>query len=129
MTDFGPMLANPRTALLGAAARFGIFIALIGAPLLSEFVPGVRFTLLDAASIGIIGRNDIYLRLRLYFSCRCISSGRGCRDILIRNDGGNLPSLDRGITAVLFDLLEVALYCPILHNIRLCDEIAGGGIS
>ena len=58
LTDFGPMLANPKTALLGAAAQFGIFFTLIGALFLSEFVPGIHFTLLDAASIGIIGGAD-----------------------------------------------------------------------
>jgi carboxybiotin decarboxylase len=58
MTDFGPMLANPKTALLGAAAQFGIFSTLIGALLLSEYVPGIHFNLLDAASIGIIGGAD-----------------------------------------------------------------------
>jgi oxaloacetate decarboxylase beta subunit len=58
MTDFGPMLANPKTALLGAAAQFGIFFTLIGALVLSEFVPGIDFDLLDAASIGIIGGAD-----------------------------------------------------------------------
>lgn len=69
MTDFGPMIANPKTALLGAAAQFGIFTTLIGAVALSEFVPGIRFTLLDAASIGIIGGADgptaIYLTTQL----------------------------------------------------------------
>jgi oxaloacetate decarboxylase beta subunit len=58
LTDFGPMLANPKTALLGAAAQFGIFTTLIGALLLSEYVPGIDFNLLDAASIGIIGGAD-----------------------------------------------------------------------
>ncbi|MGD9948963.1 MAG: sodium ion-translocating decarboxylase subunit beta [Desulfobulbus sp.] len=58
LTDFGPMLANPRTALLGAAAQFGIFTTLIGALLLSKYVPGIDFNLLDAASIGIIGGAD-----------------------------------------------------------------------
>jgi oxaloacetate decarboxylase beta subunit len=58
MTDFGPMLANPKTALLGAAAQFGIFTTLIGALALSEYVPGIEFNLLDAASIGIIGGAD-----------------------------------------------------------------------
>ncbi len=69
LTDFGPMIANPKTALLGAAAQFGIFFTLIGALALSEFVPGIRFTLLDAASIGIIGGADgptaIYLSSQL----------------------------------------------------------------
>lgn len=58
LTDFGPMLANPKTALLGAAAQFGIFTTLIGALLLSKYVPGIDFDLLDAASIGIIGGAD-----------------------------------------------------------------------
>ena len=58
MTDFGPMIANPKTALLGAAAQFGIFSTLIGALALSHFVPGIDFDLFDAASIGIIGGAD-----------------------------------------------------------------------
>lgn len=58
MTDFGPLLANPKTALLGAAAQFGIFGTVIGALLLSEYVPGVTFSLQDAAAIGIIGGAD-----------------------------------------------------------------------
>mgnify|MGYP006289696463 CR=1 FL=1 len=58
MTDFGPMLANPKTALLGAAAQIGIFTTLIGALILSVFVPGIDFSLPDAASIGIIGGAD-----------------------------------------------------------------------
>ncbi|MCQ2443909.1 MAG: sodium ion-translocating decarboxylase subunit beta [Mailhella sp.] len=69
MTDFGPMLANPRTALLGGAAQLGIFMALLGACLLSMFVPGIDFTIKDAASIGIIGGADgptaIFLSSRL----------------------------------------------------------------
>jgi len=58
MTDFGPMIANPKTALLGAAAQFGIFTTLIGALVLSAIVPGIDFDLFDAASIGIIGGAD-----------------------------------------------------------------------
>jgi len=58
MTDFGPMIANPKTALLGAAAQFGIFSTLIGALILTEIVPGIHFDIFDAASIGIIGGAD-----------------------------------------------------------------------
>ncbi|MBQ6599163.1 MAG: sodium ion-translocating decarboxylase subunit beta, partial [Lentisphaeria bacterium] len=56
MTDFGPLLANPKSALLGAAAQFGIFFALLGALVLSKL--GIPFDLKDAASIGIIGGAD-----------------------------------------------------------------------
>ncbi len=57
MTDFGPLLANPKTLLLGAAAQFGIFGTVIGAALLDG--SGVMdFTILEAAAIGIIGGAD-----------------------------------------------------------------------
>ncbi|PIQ96796.1 MAG: glutaconyl-CoA decarboxylase subunit beta [Nitrospinae bacterium CG11_big_fil_rev_8_21_14_0_20_56_8] len=51
LTDFGPMLANPITLLLGAAAQFGVYTTLIGAVLLG-------FTLPEAGAIGIIGGAD-----------------------------------------------------------------------
>ncbi len=54
MTDFGPLIADPKTALLGAAAQFGIFFALLGALI----IPGMNFSVADAASIGIIGGAD-----------------------------------------------------------------------
>ncbi|HLD64876.1 MAG TPA: sodium ion-translocating decarboxylase subunit beta [Pseudomonas sp.] len=59
MTDFGPMLANPKTLFLGAAAQFGIFATLIGALALAALgIPGLEFTLREAASIAIIGGAD-----------------------------------------------------------------------
>ena len=57
MTDFGPMLANPKTLILGAAAQFGIFATVIGALLLNE-LEIVSFTLKQAAATGIIGGAD-----------------------------------------------------------------------
>ncbi len=57
MTDFGPMIANPKTALLGGAAQFGIFGTLMGALLLTKYL-GAGFSIQDAASIGIIGGAD-----------------------------------------------------------------------
>ncbi len=58
LTDFGPMIANPKTILLGGAAQFGIFTTLLGALFLSDLIPGIDFSLRDAASIGIIGGAD-----------------------------------------------------------------------
>ena len=57
MTDFGPMLANPKTLILGAAAQFGIFATVIGALLLNK-LGVVSFTLKQAAATGIIGGAD-----------------------------------------------------------------------
>jgi oxaloacetate decarboxylase beta subunit len=57
MTDFGPLLANPKTILLGAAAQFGIFGTVLGAALLTN--SGLmEFTIYEAAAIGIIGGAD-----------------------------------------------------------------------
>ena len=62
MTDFGPLIANPKTMLLGAAAQIGVFVALAGAMMLG-------FNVQEAASIGIIGGADgptaIYLTSKL----------------------------------------------------------------
>lgn len=73
MTDFGPLIANPKMSLLGGAAQFGIFATLIGAIALSYVTIGgdqiFAFGLKEAASIGIIGGADgptsIYLTSRL----------------------------------------------------------------
>lgn len=57
MTDFGPLLANPKTLLLGAAAQFGIFGTVLGAALMTKY--GIMdFTIFEAAAIGIIGGAD-----------------------------------------------------------------------
>ncbi|MFZ7198918.1 sodium ion-translocating decarboxylase subunit beta [Avibacterium avium] len=68
MTDFGPLLANPRTLLLGAAAQFGIFATVLGA-LGLNWLGIIDFTLPQAAAIGIIGGADgptaIYLASKL----------------------------------------------------------------
>lgn len=57
MTDFGALLANPKTLLLGAAAQVGIFTTVLGAVTLSHY--GILdFSIRDAASIGIIGGAD-----------------------------------------------------------------------
>ncbi len=59
MTDFGPLIANPKSFLLGAAAQFGIFVTFIGAMALGTYFPDVfAFGGAEAASIGIIGGAD-----------------------------------------------------------------------
>ncbi len=58
MTDFGPLLANPKLSLLGGAAQFGIFGTLVGAYALSEYTTVFDFTLQQSAAISIIGGAD-----------------------------------------------------------------------
>ncbi len=58
MTDFGPLLSNPKTALLGGAAQFGIFGTLVGAAALAQYTDVFDFTLKQASAISIIGGAD-----------------------------------------------------------------------
>jgi oxaloacetate decarboxylase beta subunit len=68
MTDFGPLIANPKTAILGAAAQFGVFGTLFGITAMN-LVPGVDFNLREAATVAIIGGADgpttIYIAAKL----------------------------------------------------------------
>jgi oxaloacetate decarboxylase beta subunit len=57
LTDFSPLIANPKVLILGAAAQFGIFLTLLGA-LALNMLPAFDFSLADAAAIGIIGGAD-----------------------------------------------------------------------
>ncbi|MDD2955104.1 MAG: sodium ion-translocating decarboxylase subunit beta [Oscillospiraceae bacterium] len=58
MTDFGPLIANPKSFLLGAAAQGGIFLTFFGAMWLGEAFPALGFTAKEAGAIGIIGGAD-----------------------------------------------------------------------
>jgi len=58
MTDFGPLLSNPKSLLLGAAAQMGVFAAFFGAVAMNLISPELGFTGPEAASIGIIGGAD-----------------------------------------------------------------------
>jgi oxaloacetate decarboxylase beta subunit len=68
LTDFGPLIANPKTALLGAAAQFGVFGTIFGVTAFN-LIPGFEFTMKDACAIGIIGGADgpttIYIASKL----------------------------------------------------------------
>lgn len=59
MTDFGPLISNPKSILLGAAAQAGIFVTFIGALLMGAFFPDLfKFGVNEASAIGIIGGAD-----------------------------------------------------------------------
>ena len=68
MTDFGPLIANPKTALLGGAAQLGVFITLFGVAVMN-LIPGIDYNMFEAAAIAIIGGADgptsIYLAGKL----------------------------------------------------------------
>ena len=56
MTDFGPLIANPKTAILGGAAQFGVFFTLFGVAIMNMF--GLNYNIMQACAIGIIGGAD-----------------------------------------------------------------------
>lgn len=68
MTDFGPLIANPKTALLGGAAQLGVFATLFGVAVLN-LIPGISYNMFEASAIAIIGGADgptsIYLAGKL----------------------------------------------------------------
>ena len=68
MTDFGPLIANPKMALLGGAAQLGVFATLFGVALLN-YIPGIDYTMKQASAIAIIGGADgptsIYVSAKL----------------------------------------------------------------
>jgi oxaloacetate decarboxylase beta subunit len=57
LTDFGPLIANPKTAILGAAAQFGVFASMFGVAAFN-LIPGINFDMFEACAIGIIGGAD-----------------------------------------------------------------------
>ena len=83
LTDFSPVISNPKTLLLGAAAQVGVFVALIGTLLLG-MTPLFKFGLLEASSVGIIGGADgpttIFIASRMKELSQ--SSGVGITDIV-----------------------------------------------
>jgi oxaloacetate decarboxylase beta subunit len=68
MTDFGPLIANPKTALLGGAAQMGVFATMILVSL-ANYLPGVNFNMKEACAVSIIGGADgpttIYIATKL----------------------------------------------------------------
>ena len=68
MTDFGPLIANPKMAVLGGAAQLGVFCTLFGVALMN-MIPGINYNILQAAAISIIGGADgptsIYVSAKL----------------------------------------------------------------
>lgn len=57
LTDFGPLIANPKTAILGGAAQFGVFFTLFGVAAMN-LIPGINYTMFEACAIAIIGGAD-----------------------------------------------------------------------
>ena len=105
-TDFGPLISNKKTMLLGAAAQIGIFAAFLGALALAQTgIPALNFTVGDAAGIGIIGGAD------------------GPTAILVSNKLAS-PELTAGIALAAYSYMALVpiIFPPIINLLTTKEE-------
>jgi len=122
MTDFGPLLANPKTALLGAAAQFGIFTTLIGALILSGMFDTIDFDLKDAAAIGIIGGADG--PTAIFLSSKLAPDLLGAIAVAAYSYMALVPIIQPPIMRWLTNADERAIEMKQLRHVPLIEKIA-----
>lgn len=120
MTDFGPMLANPKTLLLGAAAQLGIFSTVIGAVLLTNL--GIMdFTLADASAIGIIGGADG--PTAIFVASRLAPDLLGAIAVAAYSYMALVPVIQPPIMRALTTEAERRIRMPQLRNVSRAEKI------
>ena len=124
MTDFGPLIANPKMALLGGAAQFGIFFALFGALGLAALIPGV-FGDVDpvkaAASIGIIGGADG--PTAIWLTSRLAPDLLGAIAVAAYSYMALVPIIQPPIMNALTTKAERAIRMPPLREVKKIEKI------
>ena len=124
MTDFGPLIANPKMALLGGAAQFGIFFALFGALGLAALIPGF-FGDVDpvqaAASIGIIGGADG--PTAIWLTSRLAPDLLGAIAVAAYSYMALVPIIQPPIMNALTTKAERAIKMPPLREVKKIEKI------
>ena len=124
MTDFGPLIANPKTALLGGAAQFGIFFALFGAlglcALFGNDFFGVE-PLKAAASIGIIGGADG--PTAIWLTSRLAPDLLGAIAVAAYSYMALVPIIQPPIMKLLTTKAERAITMPPLREVKKIEKI------
>ena len=122
MTDFGPLIANPKMALLGGAAQFGIFFALFGALGLSViFGDAMPFGLKEAASIGIIGGADG--PTAIWLTSRLAPDLRGAIAVAAYSYMALVPIIQPPIMNALTTKAERAIKMPPLRPVTKIEKV------
>jgi len=122
MTDFGPLIANPKMALLGGAAQFGIFFALFGALGLSViFGDAMPFGLKEAASIGIIGGADG--PTAIWLTARLAPDLLGAIAVAAYSYMALVPIIQPPIMNALTTKAERAIKMPPLREVKKIEKI------
>ena len=124
MTDFGPLIANPKMALLGGAAQFGIFFALFGALGLASLFPGFFGDVLPvkaAASIGIIGGADG--PTAIWLTSRLAPDLLGAIAVAAYSYMALVPIIQPPIMNALTTKAERAIKMPPLREVKRIEKI------
>ena len=122
MTDFGPLIASPKTALLGGAAQLGIFFALFGALGLTALFPDLSFGLKEASSIGIIGGADG--PTAIWLTSRLAPDLLGAIAVAAYSYMALVPIIQPPIMKALTTKAERLIKMPQLRNVSKIEKIA-----
>ena len=122
MTDFGPLIANPKAALLGGAAQFGIFFALFGSLGLTAIWPDLGFGLKEAASIGIIGGADG--PTAIWLTSRLAPNLLGAIAVAAYSYMALVPIIQPPIMKALTTKAERAIKMPQLREVKKIEKIS-----
>ena len=122
MTDFGPLIANPKSALLGGAAQLGIFFALFGALGLSALCPNIGFGLKEASAIGIIGGADG--PTAIWLTSRLAPDLLGAIAVAAYSYMALVPIIQPPIMKALTTRAERQIKMPQLRNVTKIEKVA-----
>ena len=122
MTDFGPLIANPKSALLGGAAQLGIFFALFGALGLSAMFTDLGFGIKEASAIGIIGGSDG--PTAIWLTSRLAPDLLGAIAVAAYSYMALVPIIQPPIMRALTTKEERLIKMPQLRNVTKIEKVA-----
>ena len=122
MTDFGPLIANPKSALLGGAAQLGIFFALFGALGLSAMFTDLGFGIKEASAIGIIGGADG--PTAIWLTSRLAPDLLGAIAVAAYSYMALVPIIQPPIMRALTTKEERLIKMPQLRNVTKIEKVA-----
>jgi len=123
LTDFGPVIASPKSLILGAAAQFGVFFVFFAVLLLGRFLPDIfEFGLNEAASIGIIGGADG--PTTIYLTQKLAPQLLGTNAVAAYSYMAMVPIIQPPIIRLLCSKKEMATYMkPSLREVSKLEKI------
>jgi carboxybiotin decarboxylase len=122
MTDFGPLISNPKTLILGAGAQFGVYFAFFAALGIGMAFPGIDIGIREAASIGIIGGADG--PTTIYLTNRLAPHFLGATAVAAYTYMALVPIIQPPIIRMLTTLKERQIYMkPMLREVSRAEKL------